>query len=69
MLFQTVKSQHDSKAIESKKECVNKKVEEGGQAFFEANNVKLTEPKLSFCENFTSLQSVLISHTIPATTR
>ena len=35
--------QHDRKAIESKKECVTKKVEEGGQAFFQANYVKLTE--------------------------
>ena len=33
--------QHDRKAIESKKECVTKNVE-GGQAFFQANNVKLT---------------------------
>ena len=74
-MFQILKTevsygqQHDSKAIESKKECVTKEVEEGGQAFFQANNVKLTEPKLSFCGNFTSFQSVPISHTKPATTR
>ena len=63
--------QHYRKAIESKKECVTKKVK-GGQDLLKANNVKLTEPvkpfNFSFSGNFTSFQSGPISHTKPATT-